>query len=152
MYLCVVIQPFFFQIGSEETSISGSQVSEPGVSESDFAKGGLFDIQSESIVTVATAQRYVSLFFALCPKVQRFAFLNIPLPQAEEHEKQHSASFFIIFFIFLFFAHSCFTVVWLQKSSLLQLLFDNYARAPKAVKQVSFCSWIVLIMHMNTII
>lgn len=102
MYLCVVIQPFFFQIGSEETSISGSQVSEPGVSESDFAKGGLVDIQSESIVTVATAQRYVSLFFALCPKVQRFAFLNIPLPQAEEHEKQHSASFFIIFLFFYF--------------------------------------------------
>ncbi|KAL6979654.1 adenylyl-sulfate reductase (glutathione) [Sarracenia purpurea var. burkii] len=74
--------------GSQETSISGSQFSEPGTSENDFMKGA----QSDSSVSFAEAQRLISLFFALCTK----------------------------------------------KPSLLQLVFDNYSRASKAVKQVHF--------------
>ncbi|KAH7847088.1 hypothetical protein Vadar_021712 [Vaccinium darrowii] len=71
--------------GSQETSISGSQFSEPGTSENDSMKGA----QSDSSVSFAEAQRHISLFFALCTK----------------------------------------------KPSLIQLVFDNYSRAPKAVKQ-----------------
>ncbi|GFS44111.1 hypothetical protein Acr_00g0088530 [Actinidia rufa] len=71
--------------GSQETSISGSQFSEPGTSENDSMKGA----QSETSVSSAEAQRLISLFFALCTK----------------------------------------------KPCLLQLVFDNYARAPKPVKQ-----------------
>ncbi|KAA8528405.1 hypothetical protein F0562_035760 [Nyssa sinensis] len=75
--------------GSQETSISGSQISEPGTSENDSMKGVPSDSQSDSSVSFAQAQRLISLFFALCTK----------------------------------------------KPSLLQLVFDSYARAPKAVKQ-----------------
>ncbi|KAL7000113.1 hypothetical protein U1Q18_001263 [Sarracenia purpurea var. burkii] len=50
--------------GSQETSISGSQFSEPGTSENDFMKGA----QSDSSVSFAEAQRFISLFFALCTK------------------------------------------------------------------------------------
>ncbi|KAG5541930.1 hypothetical protein RHGRI_021681 [Rhododendron griersonianum] len=71
--------------GSQETSISGSQFSEPGTSENDPMKGA----QSDSSVSFAEAQRLISLFFALC----------------------------------------------IKKPCLIQLVFDNYSRAPKAVKQ-----------------
>lgn len=54
-----------FQRGSQETSISGSQFSEPGTSENDSMKGA----QSDSSVSFAEAQRLISLFFALCIKV-----------------------------------------------------------------------------------
>lgn len=74
------------EIGSQETSVSGSQISEPGIFENDSAKG---DLQSVSSVSFAQAQQHISLFFALCTK----------------------------------------------KPRLLQLVFDNYSRAPKAVKQ-----------------
>ncbi|XP_027148564.1 symplekin isoform X1 [Coffea eugenioides] len=77
------------EVGSQETSISGSQVSEPGVSEIDSMKGAEIDTQNESAVTLAHAQQHVSLLFALCPK----------------------------------------------KPSLLRIVFDNYARSPKAIKQ-----------------
>uniref|UniRef100_A0A5B6YMW5 Symplekin n=2 Tax=Davidia involucrata TaxID=16924 RepID=A0A5B6YMW5_DAVIN len=75
--------------GSQETSISGSQISEPGTSENDSVKGPQSDSQIDSSVSFAQAQCLISLFFALCTK----------------------------------------------KPSLLQLVFDNYARSPKAVKQ-----------------
>lgn len=75
--------------GSQETSVSGSQFSEPGTSENDSLKGAQSDSQTDSSVSFAEAQRLISLFFALCTK----------------------------------------------KPSQLQLVFDNYARAPKAVKQ-----------------
>ncbi|XP_058221986.1 uncharacterized protein LOC131331993 isoform X2 [Rhododendron vialii] len=71
--------------GSQETSISGSQFSEPGTSENDPMTGA----QSDSSVSFAEAQRLISLFFALC----------------------------------------------IKKPCLIQLVFDNYSRAPKAVKQ-----------------
>ncbi|KAI8548498.1 hypothetical protein RHMOL_Rhmol07G0277900 [Rhododendron molle] len=71
--------------GSQETSISGSQFSEPGTSENDRMKGA----QSDLSVSFAEAQRLISLFFALC----------------------------------------------IKKPCLIQLVFDNYSRAPKAVKQ-----------------
>ncbi|KAL7619282.1 hypothetical protein Lser_V15G00028 [Lactuca serriola] len=65
-----------FQMGNQETSVSGSQISEPGTSESES-------------MSPAQAQQHLSLFFALCTK----------------------------------------------KPSLLQLVFDKYDHAPKAVKQ-----------------
>ncbi|KAK2981724.1 hypothetical protein RJ640_005976, partial [Escallonia rubra] len=77
------------EVGSQETSISGSQISEPGPSENDSVKGVQSDFQSDSSVSFAQAQRHISLFFALCTK----------------------------------------------KPSLLQLVFDHFSRAPKAVKQ-----------------
>ncbi|KAK9067824.1 hypothetical protein SSX86_011935 [Deinandra increscens subsp. villosa] len=77
------------QMGSQETSISGSQVSEPGTSENDSAMGPPSDSQSDSSMSPTQAQQHLSLFFALCTK----------------------------------------------KPSLLQLVFDRYEHAPKAVKQ-----------------
>ncbi|KAK9053744.1 hypothetical protein SSX86_024818 [Deinandra increscens subsp. villosa] len=77
------------QIGSQETSISGSQISEPGTSEIDSAIGTQSDSQSDSSMSLAQAQQHLSLFFALC----------------------------------------------IKKPSLLQLVFDRYEHAPKAVKQ-----------------
>ncbi|PWA80799.1 hypothetical protein CTI12_AA192870 [Artemisia annua] len=77
------------QIGSQETSISGSQISEPGTSNIDPATGSQSDSQSDSSMSPALAQQHLSLFFALC----------------------------------------------IKKPSLLQLVFDRYDYAPKAVKQ-----------------
>ncbi|PWA43619.1 Symplekin [Artemisia annua] len=77
------------QIGSQETSISGSQISEPGTSSIDPATGSQSDSQSDSSMSPALAQQHLSLFFALC----------------------------------------------IKKPSLLQLVFDRYHHAPKAVKQ-----------------
>nr|GMD96462.1 Symplekin like [Ipomoea batatas] len=77
------------EVGSQETSVSGSQSSDTGISENDSLRGSQFDSQSDSALSSAQAQRLVSLFFALCTK----------------------------------------------KPSLLQHVFDNYGRAPKAVKQ-----------------
>ncbi|KAI3760736.1 hypothetical protein L1987_51135 [Smallanthus sonchifolius] len=73
------------QMGSQETSVSGSQISEPGTSENGSAMGPQYD----SSMSPAQAQQYLSLYFALCTK----------------------------------------------KPSLLQLVFDRYDHAPKAVKQ-----------------
>ncbi|KAI3806670.1 hypothetical protein L1987_22583 [Smallanthus sonchifolius] len=73
------------KMGSQETSISGSQISEPGTSENDSAMSP----QSDSSMSPAQAQQHLSLYFALCTK----------------------------------------------KPSLLQLVFDRYDHAPKAVKQ-----------------
>lgn len=52
------------QMESQETSISGSQISEPGISESESAMGP----QSDSSMSPAQAQQHLSLFFALCTK------------------------------------------------------------------------------------
>ncbi|CAI9775880.1 unnamed protein product [Fraxinus pennsylvanica] len=76
------------QVGSQETSVSVSQISDPGVSENDTIKVAE-ESTSDSAISFSQAQRLVSLFFALCAK----------------------------------------------KPSLLQLVFNNYARASKAVKQ-----------------
>ncbi|CAA2983276.1 symplekin isoform X1 [Olea europaea subsp. europaea] len=77
------------QVGSQETSVSGSQISDPGISENDTIKVAEDDSTSDSAISFSQSQQLLSLFFALCAK----------------------------------------------KPSLLQLVFDNYARAPKAVKQ-----------------
>ncbi|XP_044474589.1 symplekin isoform X3 [Mangifera indica] len=77
------------EVGSQETSISGSQVSDSRTSEMDSVGGAQPIAHSVSTVSVPEAQRLSSLFFALCTK----------------------------------------------KPSLLRLIFDNYVRAPKAVKQ-----------------
>ncbi|KAL2489096.1 Symplekin [Forsythia ovata] len=77
------------QVGSQETSVSGSQISDPGISENDSIKVAEEESTSDSAISFSQAQRLVSLFFALCAK----------------------------------------------KPTLLQLVFDNYAHAPKAVKQ-----------------
>nr|XP_043635426.1 symplekin isoform X1 [Erigeron canadensis] len=56
------------QMGSQETSISGSQISEPGTSENDFALGGQSNSQNDLSMSPAQAQQHLSLFFALCTK------------------------------------------------------------------------------------
>lgn len=57
-----------FQTGSLETSVSGSQISEPGTSENDPTRGSQ-SVQNVSTVEFHQAQRLISLFFALCTKV-----------------------------------------------------------------------------------
>ncbi|XP_024972633.1 symplekin isoform X2 [Cynara cardunculus var. scolymus] len=56
------------QMGSQETSISGSQISEPGTSENGTAMGAQSDSRSDSSMSPAQAQQHLSLFFALCTK------------------------------------------------------------------------------------
>jgi len=56
-------------MGSQETSISGSQISEPGTSENDTATAAQSDYQSDLSMSPAQAQQHLSLFFALCTKV-----------------------------------------------------------------------------------
>lgn len=56
------------QMGSQETSISGSQISEPGSSENDAAMGAQSDSQIDMSMSPAQAQQHLSLFFALCTK------------------------------------------------------------------------------------
>ncbi|KAL3634067.1 hypothetical protein CASFOL_021121 [Castilleja foliolosa] len=81
------------RIGGEveivETSISGSQVSELGISDNDAVKGVQDSSLKDSSNIFSQAHSLMSLFFALCTK----------------------------------------------KPTLLQLVFDNYMRASKAVKQ-----------------
>ncbi|KAJ9560327.1 hypothetical protein OSB04_005487 [Centaurea solstitialis] len=50
------------QMGSQETSISGSQISEPGTSENDTATGAQSDSQSDSSMSPAQAQQHLSCF------------------------------------------------------------------------------------------
>lgn len=59
----------FIQVGSQETSVSGSQNSEPGASESDSTRAAQPTSQSIPTVSLSQAQRQMSLFFALCTKV-----------------------------------------------------------------------------------
>lgn len=54
------------QVGHQETSISGSQISESGTSEIDSKNGVQAVVPA---ITFAEAQRLISLFFALCTKV-----------------------------------------------------------------------------------
>ncbi|XP_042507981.1 symplekin isoform X2 [Macadamia integrifolia] len=54
-------------LGTQETSISGSHNSEPGASENDSVKDSQV-IQSVPAVSLSQAQRHMSLFFALCTK------------------------------------------------------------------------------------
>ncbi|KAJ6848642.1 uncharacterized protein M6B38_275495 [Iris pallida] len=54
--------------GSQEASISGSNGSEPGASESEPIKGVQASFQSVPAVSLLHAQQYMSLFFALCTK------------------------------------------------------------------------------------
>ncbi|XP_040998005.1 symplekin-like [Juglans microcarpa x Juglans regia] len=77
------------EVESQETSTSGSQVSEPGPSDNNFSRGMQSLLPNTSTMSLSEAQRLISLFFALCTK----------------------------------------------KPSLLQLVFNNYCQAPKAVKQ-----------------
>lgn len=58
-----------YQTGNQEASVSGSQISEPGFFENDFVKSAASDSQSDSELSLAQAQRLISLFFALCTKV-----------------------------------------------------------------------------------
>ncbi|KAK9163503.1 hypothetical protein Syun_004405 [Stephania yunnanensis] len=54
--------------GGQETSVSGSQNSEPGASESDSVKGTQQVVPNVSNMSLSHAQRCTSLFFALCTK------------------------------------------------------------------------------------
>lgn len=76
----------------EETSTSGSQISESATSENDSVKGAQSVVQSVSTMSPTQALRLISLFFALC----------------------------------------------IKKPSLLQLVFNNYGRAPKTFKQAVY--------------
>lgn len=67
--LLIILAEKSFQVGSQETSISGSQVSEPGTFEMDSVKGGQPISHSLSTISFPEAQRLTSLFFALCTKV-----------------------------------------------------------------------------------
>lgn len=58
----------FFQIGSEKTSLSDSEVSDAVASDTESARGTQAPGQSSS-VSFPEAQRLISLFFALCTKV-----------------------------------------------------------------------------------
>lgn len=91
-------------VGSQETSVSGSQNSEPGASESDSTRAAQQTSQSIPTVSLSQAQRQMSLFFALCTK----------------------------------------------KPGLLQLVFDIYGRAPKAVKQVVHRHVPILVRNLGT--
>ncbi|KAI9200581.1 hypothetical protein LWI28_010098 [Acer negundo] len=53
------------EVGSQETSISGSQVSESVTSDTNSKRGALFVAHT---MTFSEAQRLISLFFALCTK------------------------------------------------------------------------------------
>ncbi|GAA0152868.1 kinase [Lithospermum erythrorhizon] len=78
------------EIGSQETSISGSQVSELAVSEDDCVKTAQLDFQSDSSMTFGQAQSLISLYFALCTKrpsllqlvFESFGFAPKPVKQA----------------------------------------------------------------------
>ncbi|KAF9687403.1 hypothetical protein SADUNF_Sadunf02G0089900 [Salix dunnii] len=56
------------QVGSQEASVSGSQVSETGNCENDSVKGAQPLVQSVSTMSFPEVQRHISLFFALCTK------------------------------------------------------------------------------------
>lgn len=58
-----------YQTGNQEASVSGSQISEPGFLENDSVKPAASDYQSDSELSLAQAQRLISLYFALCTKV-----------------------------------------------------------------------------------
>ncbi|KAE8125934.1 hypothetical protein FH972_020695 [Carpinus fangiana] len=55
------------EVESQETSTSGSQVSEPRTSENEFTRGAQSLVRNTSM-SLAEAQRLISLFFALCTK------------------------------------------------------------------------------------
>ncbi|KAI3987574.1 hypothetical protein MKX01_021486 [Papaver californicum] len=55
-------------VGVQETSISGSQTSDPGVPESELVKDLQPVLQTVPNVSLSQAQRCMSLFFALCTK------------------------------------------------------------------------------------
>ncbi|KAL2488486.1 symplekin-like [Forsythia ovata] len=61
----------YLLVGSQETSVSGSQISDPGISENDSIKVAEEESTSDSAISFSQAQRLVSLFFALCAKVGR---------------------------------------------------------------------------------
>ncbi|KAF2323897.1 hypothetical protein GH714_003802 [Hevea brasiliensis] len=54
------------EVGSQETSVSGSQLSDTGNCETNTARGAQGVVQSASTMSLSEAQRLVSLFFALC--------------------------------------------------------------------------------------
>ncbi|CAO2171108.1 unnamed protein product [Urochloa humidicola] len=56
-----------FEVGSQQTSVSGSQIPDAGCSESGSFKTSLVS-PKQSAVSLSEAKRYISLFFALCTK------------------------------------------------------------------------------------
>ncbi|CAK7347323.1 unnamed protein product [Dovyalis caffra] len=56
------------EVGSQEVSVSGSQISETGNCENDSMKGSQSLVQSVLTMPLPEAQRHISLFFALCTK------------------------------------------------------------------------------------
>lgn len=58
-----------FQVGSQETSVSGSQISESGNSENNSTSQAHLVSQSSTTMSLSEVQRAISLYFALCTKV-----------------------------------------------------------------------------------
>ncbi|XP_055835748.1 uncharacterized protein LOC129904233 [Solanum dulcamara] len=73
------------ETGNQEASVSGSQISEPGFFENDFVKSAASDSQSDSELSLAQAQRLISLFFALCTK--KFSLLHLVFDTYERAPK-----------------------------------------------------------------
>uniref|UniRef100_A0A0E0FRM6 Symplekin n=1 Tax=Oryza nivara TaxID=4536 RepID=A0A0E0FRM6_ORYNI len=68
-----------FEAGSQETSVSGSHISDAEPSESTCNKTDLVS-PKQSAVSVSEAKRHTSLFFALCTKVVKpFSFFQRPI-------------------------------------------------------------------------
>uniref|UniRef100_A0A251IQD5 Symplekin n=1 Tax=Manihot esculenta TaxID=3983 RepID=A0A251IQD5_MANES len=63
------------EVGSQETSVSGSQVSDTGNGETNTTKSAQLVVQSVSTMSLSEAQRLISLFFALC--TQKHALLQL---------------------------------------------------------------------------
>lgn len=62
---------------SQETSVGGSQVSDPGTSENDSMKSSQPTLHGSSTLSLSEAERHISLLFALCmkkPCLLRFVF------------------------------------------------------------------------------
>lgn len=103
---------------NQEMSVTSSQSSEPGLSENE---SGLV-LARPSGPSLSQAQTQISLFFALCSKAYKFINSIINL----------FVYTFCPFEITFFLKKNCF----MQKPSLLRVVFDVYGKTPKVVKQV----------------
>lgn len=113
-----------FQVGSQETSVSDSQISDSGNSENDSTRNHPV-AQGTPTVSLLEAQRLISLFFALCTKV---CLCFPPRSSVTVSPPLFSEKIMQLF-------------LYLQKPDLLRLVFNIYGKAPKSVKQVFLSSF-----------
>ncbi|KAH9755995.1 Symplekin [Citrus sinensis] len=111
------------EVGSQETSISGSQVSEPGTFEMDSVKGGQPISHSLSTISFPEAQRLTSLFFALCTKKPRLLQLIFDkYVQAPKSVKQ----------VFLIIAKVMLTIVVVANPARLSVHIGQFSNSQMA--------------------